>query len=251
MFAEERRMKILDMIEKNKSVKVSELTKKFCVSESTVRRDLMELEKVGKILRTHGGAVPKKISKLEVTFSEKKDRYSKEKEVIGKIAAKQIRDGETVVIDSGTTTYYLSKYLESKNITVITNSIVLAYELSSRENIKVISSGGIIRSNTKAQVGPMAERTIRQFRVDKAFIGANGVSINCGITTPTLDEAVIKQAMIDVASKVYLLVDESKFGQVYSSLICDLNKVDFIITNSKRPEEEMEYYKKIGVYILT
>lgn len=251
MFAEERRVKILNMIKNGKSVKVSELTKEFNVSESTIRRDLMELERAGKILRTHGGAIPKKINKLEATFLEKKDRYAREKEMIGKIAAMQIEDGDTVIIDSGTTTYYIAKYLEAKNITIITNSIVLAYELSSRKDVKVISSGGFIRTNTKAQIGPMAEKTIKQFRVDKAFLGANGVSINYGITTPTLDEAIVKQAMIDVASKVYFLVDESKFGQVYSSLICNLDRVDFLVTNKKRPEEEIKYYKKFGIEILT
>ncbi|HHV25911.1 DeoR/GlpR transcriptional regulator [Anaerosalibacter bizertensis] len=251
MFAEERRMKIIEMIKKGESVKVSELTKRFNVSESTIRRDLVELERSGKILRTHGGAVSKSINKLEATFLEKQDKYAEEKDRIGRIAASQIEDGDTIIIDSGTTTYYISKYLKAKDITIITNSIVLTYELANREDIEVINTGGTIRINTKAQVGPITERTIKQFRVNKTFLGANGLSIKYGVTTPTLDEAVIKQAMIDATSQVYLLVDESKFSQVYSSVICSLDELDYIITNNERPEEEVEYYEKCGIKVLT
>lgn len=250
MFAEERHRKIVEMIEKGESVKVSELTKRFNVSESTIRRDLTELERSGRILRTHGGAVSKRINKLEASFLEKQDKYAEEKERIGRIAASKIEDGDTIILDSGTTTWYISKYLEAKNITIITNSIVLTYELANRADIEVINTGGIIRSNTKAQVGPIAEKSIRQFRVNKAFLGANGICIKSGITTPTLDEAVIKQAMIEVAGEVYLLVDESKFEQIYPSLICDLNKIDYIVTNNQRPKEEIEYYEKVGAQFL-
>ncbi|NLM04961.1 MAG: DeoR/GlpR transcriptional regulator [Clostridiales bacterium] len=250
MFAEERRLKIAEMINRGDSVKVAQLSREFGVSESTIRRDLNELEKFGLITRTHGGAVSTQINKLEATFNEKQDKYLEEKQKIGKIAAQQIQDGDTIIIDSGTTTWHIAKYIEAKNITIITNSIALANELSNREDIQLINTGGIIRSNTKAQVGSIAEKTIRQFRVDKTFIGANGVSLKSGITTPTLQEAEVKQAMIDVANKVYLLVDESKFEQVYFSWICDMEDMDYIITNRERPEDEMVQYKSLGVNIL-
>ena len=250
MFAEERRLKIAEIINRGDSVKVGELSREFGVSESTIRRDLNELERFGLIMRTHGGAVSTQINKLEATFVEKQDKYSEEKERIGKIAAKQIKDGDTVILDSGTTTWHLSKFINAKNITIITNSIALANELSNREDIQLINTGGIIRSNTKAQIGSIAEKTIRQFRVDKTFLGANGVSLKSGITTPTLQEAGVKQAMMDVADKVYLLVDESKFEQVYFSWICDIKDINYIITNRERPKEEMEYYENIGINIL-
>lgn len=250
MFAEERKLKIAEMINRGDSVKVSHLAKEFNVSESTIRRDLNELEKFGLILRTHGGAVSKEINKLEATFVEKQDKYAEEKERIGKLAADQIEDGDTLILDSGTTTWYISKFIKAKDITIITNSIALSNELSTRNDIEIINTGGIIRSNTKAQVGSITERTIRQFRVDKVFLGANGVSLESGITTPTLQEATVKQTMIDVADKVYLLVDESKFDQVYFSWICDFKDIDYIITNKERPVEEMKYYEKIDINVL-
>lgn len=251
MFAEERRLKIAEMINRGDSVKVSQLAKEFNVSESTIRRDLNELEKFGLILRTHGGAVSTGVSRLEATFVEKQDKYAREKEKIGRIAASQIEDGDTIILDSGTTTWYMSKFIQAKDITIITNSIALAYELSNREDIQVINTGGIIRSNTKAQVGSITERTVRQFRVDKVFLGANGISLKSGITTPTLQEASVKQVMIDVADQVYLLVDESKFEQVYFSWICDFESIDYLITNKQRPIQEMSYYQNIGVKVLT
>ena len=144
----------------------------------------------------------------------------------------------------------MSKFINAKNITIITNSIALANELSNRDDIQLINTGGITRSNTKAQVGSITERTIRQFRVDKAFLGANGISLKSGITTPTLQEAGVKQAMMDVADRVYMLVDESKFEQVYFSWICDIKDIDYMITNKERPKEEMKYYRSIGINIL-
>lgn len=251
MFAEERRLKIAEIINKGNSVTVPELVEKFGVSESTIRRDLNELESLGLILRTHGGAVSTNVNKLEISFVEKQDKYAKEKERIGRIAANEIEDGDTIIIDSGTTTQYISKFIEAKNLTIITNSIVLSNELSNRDDIQLINTGGIIRSNTKAQIGPITEKVIRQFRVNKTFLGANGISLNAGITTPTIEEATIKQSMIDVADKVYLLADESKFGQIYFSLISDFKNIDYLITNQERPIKEMEFFKNHGINILT
>lgn len=250
MFAEERRIKIAEIINSGNSVKVSQLADKFNVSESTIRRDLNELEDIGVILRTHGGAVATGINKLEASFTEKQDKYLDEKEKIARIAAEEIEDGDTVILDSGTTTLFIPKFIEAKNITIITNSIALTNELSNREDIQIINTGGIVRSNTKAQIGSITESVIKQFRVNKTFLGANGVSLKSGITTPTLEEATVKQAMINVADKVYLLVDESKFEQIYFSWICDFNRIDYLITNRERPVDEMKYYKAIGVKLL-
>lgn len=251
MFAEERRLRIAEIINQGDSVKVSQLAEEFNVSESTIRRDLNELEKFGLILRTHGGALSAGSNRLEATFVEKQDKYAEEKESIGRIAARQIEDGDTIILDSGTTTWYMSKFIEAKDIIIITNSIALTYELSNREDMQIINTGGTIRSNTKAQVGSITEKSIRQFRVDKVFLGANGVSLKSGITTPTFQEASVKQAMIDVADKVYLLADESKFDQVYFSWICDFEDIDYLITNKQRPIKEMEYYEDMGVKVLT
>ena len=249
MFAEERRFKIAQIIQSGQSVKVAELSRTFEVSEATIRRDLVELENSGHIVRTHGGAVGSITTNFEPSFSEKQERHLEEKEYIGKIAASYINDGETVILDSGTTTQFIAKYITAKNITIITNSTNLANELSHRQDIEVIITGGSVRPLTRAMVGPIAEATLRQFRVDKAFVGANGISIKSGVTTPNYMEACTKRAMVEVAKEVFLAADSSKFGEISFSLIAQVSKFNYIITD-KMPED-VRFYRDLGVEIVT
>jgi len=250
MFAEERKSKIAQMIKSGQSVKVSELAKLFGVSESTIRRDLAELETLGVIKRTHGGAVNNFLTSFEPSFAEKEDKFAKEKEYIGKLAASFIHDGDTIILDSGTTTQYIARNINAKNITIITNSVNIAYELSNNDNLEVIVTGGVIRTKTKALVGDITQSILRQFRVDKAFVAANGVSIEFGVTTPSHVEAAIKRAMIENAKEVFLVADSSKFGQVTFSLICPVQRFDYIITD-KMDEEQKSEYEKLGVKVIT
>ncbi|MCX7694378.1 MAG: DeoR/GlpR family DNA-binding transcription regulator [Caloramator sp.] len=245
MFAEERKAKILEMINSGNSVRVSELSKLFNVSEATIRRDLIELEQAGCIVRTHGGAVSNTSTNFEPSFKEKQDKFLKEKEQIAKKAASLIEDGDTVTIDSGTTTQFISKYINAKAVTVVTNSVNLADELSDREDIEVIVTGGLLRTKTKAMVGPVAEETLKKLKVDKLFLGANGVSIKSGVTTPNIVEANTKRVMIEGAKEVYLLIDSSKFDEVNFSLICPVSKIDYIITD-KLPKD-YEKYQHLGI----
>ncbi len=250
MFAEERKSKITEMIKNGKSVRVSELAKQFGVSESTIRRDLTNLETIGMIKRTHGGAVDNFVTSFEPSFAEKEDKYAKEKERVGKLAASFIKDGDTIILDSGTTTKYIVPNITAKNVTIITNSLNIAYELSNNSNFEVIVTGGLLRTRTRALVGDIAQGTLRQFRVDKAFIGANGVSLRFGVTTPNVIEAATKRAMMENAREIFLVIDSSKFDQVSFSLICPVNTIDYIVTD-RIEESERVQYEKIGVRIIT
>ncbi|WAM33775.1 DeoR/GlpR family DNA-binding transcription regulator [Caldicellulosiruptor morganii] len=250
MFAEERKSRIAQMIKEGKSVKVNELAKMFGVSESTIRRDLNELESLGIVRRTHGGAVNSFATSFELSFSEKEDRFAKEKEYIGRIAARYIKDGDTVILDSGTTTQYIARNITAKNVVIITNSVNIANELSSREDIEVIVTGGVIRSKTKALVGDIAQNTLKQFRCDKAFVAANAVSAQFGVTTPTHVEAAVKRTMIESAKEVFLVADSSKFGQVAFALICPVGRLDYIITD-RMDEKQKEEFKALGVEVIT
>ncbi|MBZ4663455.1 MAG: transcriptional regulator, DeoR family [Caloramator sp.] len=245
MFAEERKAKILEMINSGNSVRVSELSRLFNVSEATIRRDLIELEQAGCIVRTHGGAVSNTSTNFEPSFKEKQDKFLKEKEQIAKKAASLIEDGDTVTIDSGTTTQFISKYLNAKGVTVVTNSVNLADELSDREDVEVIVTGGLLRTKTKAMVGPVAEETLKKLKVDKLFLGANGISIKSGVTTPNIVEANTKRVMIEGAKEVFLLIDSSKFDEVNFSLICPVSKIDYIVTD-KLPKD-YEKYEHLGI----
>lgn len=249
MFAEERTIKIKQLIKNGESVKVSELAKEFNVSETTIRRDLIKLETSGKIIRTHGGALSSSSANFEPSFLEKQDKFLSEKQHIGKIAATHIVDGDTVILDSGTTTQYIVRYITAKDITIITNSVNLANELSEKKDVEVIVTGGTIRLNTKAMVGPIAENVLKRFKADKLFLGANGVSFESGVTTPNYIEASIKSAMVSSAKKVYLAVDSSKFNSTSLSLICQISNIDYIITD-KLPEDYLKY-THLGIEFIT
>jgi DeoR family transcriptional regulator, fructose operon transcriptional repressor len=250
MFSEERQIRISELLKNKSSIKVNELSNIFNVSESTIRRDLQEMEEKGLLTRTHGGAVSAEKTNFELSFKEKADKRYAEKLNIGKIAAAMIEDGDTIILDSGTTTLQVARYIKAKNITVITNSIDIASELSTRSDIELIVTGGVLRITTRAMVGQITEGALKNFRVDKAFIGSNGISMEEGITTPNIMEAHSKKEMIKAASKVIIVADSSKFNQVSLAVICPVKAVNLIITSSNLNEEVIKEYKEAGVEII-
>ena len=250
MFTEERQIKILELLREQSSIKVNELTNIFKVSESTIRRDLQEMDEKRMLNRTHGGAVSVEKTFFEPSFKEKEDKRYIEKLYIGKTAASMIEDGDTIILDSGTTTLEIAKCIKAKNVTIITNSIDIASELSNRNDIELIVTGGAFRIATRALVGPISEGILKNFKVDKSFIGANGISIEDGITTPNILEAHIKRQMMKSASKVIIVADSSKFNQVSFAVISPVSEVDLIVTNSDLNENIVKEYKDIGIEII-
>lgn len=250
MFAEERQKQIVQMLNKTSSLKVADLSENFGVSESTIRRDLQEMQQKGMLTRTHGGAVGILPTSFEPSFKEKETEKHDEKMEIGALAASMIEDGDTIILDSGTTCLEIARNIMQQKVTVITNSIDIASELSVKENIELIVAGGSLRINTRAMVGHITENILSNFRVDKAFIGANGISIEEGITTPNFTEAQTKKAMIDTANKVILVADSTKFNNVCFSVICPLRVVSTIITSRDTDENIIKEYEDSGVEIL-
>ena len=250
MFSEERQHKISDILKHQSSIKVTSLSEIFNVSESTIRRDLQEMEEKGQLTRTHGGAVSVMGTNFEPSYRDKEIENQAEKNYIGKLSALLIDDGDTIILDSGTTTLEIAKNIKDKKLTVITNSIDIAYELSSSENISLIVLGGSMRYTTRALVGHLTEAELKNFRVDKAFIGANGISIEEGITTPNFIEAQTKKAMINAANKVYLVADNSKFNEVCFSVICPIRAISTIITSVNLAPNVKENFEESGVEII-
>jgi DeoR family transcriptional regulator, fructose operon transcriptional repressor len=250
LFSQERCMKIVEMLQGKTSIKVNELAEFFNVSESTIRRDLKEMEENGLLSRTHGGAVGINNTRFEPTYREKEDAKHDEKEKIGKFAATIIEDGSTIILDSGTTTLEVAKNITAKNITVLTNSIDIAYILSEKDDIEVIVTGGSLRQTTRAMVGSITEKILSQFRVDMAFIGANGISLSDGITTPNMIEAQSKRMMIDISHKVVILADSTKFNNVCFSVISPIKRISSIITSSDLDEMTKKEFEDAGVEIM-
>ncbi|GAV22454.1 DeoR/GlpR family DNA-binding transcription regulator [Carboxydothermus pertinax] len=250
MFGEERKLKILKYIQKNTRASVQELSQYLAVSEATIRRDLKELEKARLINRTHGGAMALHGVNFELTFREKEDKFKQEKEAIAQKALEFIEEGDTIILDSGTTVFQLAQRLKNfARLTVVTNSLIIAQELQLTSGIEVHLTGGILRRETLALVGPIAEESLEQIRVDKAFIATNGIDLKEGLTTPTLAEAAVKRKMIKAAKEVFLLADHSKAGKVTFARFAKITDLNHFITDSGISKNFAMELGKLGVQV--
>ncbi|ABR47050.1 transcriptional regulator, DeoR family [Alkaliphilus metalliredigens QYMF] len=247
MFAEERKKNIVEAINQDGSVKVGKLADVYGVTEATIRRDLQELEEKKMLQRTHGGAVAMDSTKYELTVLERKDSYYQQKLQIGMKAAEMVEDGDSIIIDAGTTTLQMARHLNRKNITVVTNSMTIAAELEGKPEIELIMIGGMVRWSTHAFVGPLAEEMLEKIRVDKVFLGTNGITLDDGLTTPNMLEAKIKQIMLAVSTEKILLCDSSKFSRRSFSKICKVQEIDMIISDGMEVIRDQNKYKELGI----
>ncbi|MGO0051976.1 DeoR/GlpR family DNA-binding transcription regulator [Streptococcus suis] len=224
----ERKQIILERIHSQQFVRLEELIEVLDTSESTVRRDLDELENEGKLRRVHGGAEAPANLQLEESILEKSVKNVQEKRMIAERAAQLIMDGDVIFVDAGTTTGVLIDYLQQDNLTVVTNSIHHAVKLVERK-IKTIIIGGYVKQSTDASVGAMALEQIRQLNFDKAFLGMNGIDKNY-FTTPDIEEATLKRTVLENAKKPFVLVDASKFGQFSFVKVANIEQATLITT---------------------
>ena len=232
LFAPERKEKILELIKNNEKVTVAQLCDYFNVSGATIRNDLRELENSNLLRRTHGGAIVKSKTGYELDTQHKEGQYQAEKEKIGEAALNMIDDGDTIILDTGTTTFELAKRLGVKrNLTVVVNDIQIARYLEEMVDINIVFIGGYIRKKFHCTVGTWGVKMISELSVDKAFMATNGISLKKGATTPDLNHAEIKKAMISIANKVFILCDNSKIGRNAFVQFADLHQIDAIITD--------------------
>jgi len=250
MLAQERLRKILQEVKRRRAVKVFELSKLFNVSEMTIRRDLYKLSAQGLIQRAYGGAISIEGTALEPTFQEKESVNIEEKRRIGAAAASMIDEGDTICLSTGTTTMQIVKNLAKKNITVVTNSLNNAFELSKLPNIRLFVIGGELRAGSYAMVGPQTREHLQKFYVDKLFLGVNGFSIEHGLTTPSPLEAEICQVMIEIAKETIVVVDHSKLESVSFTKIADIDCVDKLITDSGIDEKYVKQLQEKEIEII-
>ncbi|MCF6411516.1 DeoR/GlpR family DNA-binding transcription regulator [Pseudalkalibacillus salsuginis] len=251
MFMEERKAQILEYLRHMSRASVHDLSQQFNVSESTIRRDLKELEETNNIKRTHGGAILLQPVSYEASIGDRKKDYIAEKQAIAKKAVEFINPGDAILLDSGTTTYELVKELKTfSNLSIVTNSIIIMQELADIPGLDVMLLGGNLRRETSALVGPFAEQSLNMIRIDKAFIGTNGLDLKEGIiTTPNLTEARIKRMMITNSRQTILLTDHSKIGKVNFAKVADLSAIDFCIVDAKVQDHFEEEMKRYGVNV--
>jgi DeoR family transcriptional regulator of aga operon len=233
----ERRSHILEILEKNGQVDVGSLSKKFNVSEVTIRKDLRYFEKKNILMRSRGGAFKQSVVGEDMSIFERRKQNIHLKRKIGMAAVNLIGNGETILFDSGTTIMEVVKCIPKRSeITIITNAIDIAYRLADYPKVKVIVPGGILRRNSLSLVGEQAANTLRDFYCDKCFIGADGIDIEKGLLTTNIEEAHLMRVNIKNAKKVIALVDSSKFHSKGIMTVAGLNEIDMIITDRGIPE---------------
>jgi DeoR family fructose operon transcriptional repressor len=251
MFAEERKLKIIDLLNQNKKVTVTELVHLFNVSSATVRSDLRELNDKGQIIRTHGGAIVEAGASFEPDTEQKRDLNLPAKQQIARIAIELINDGDTVIFDTGTTTLELAKILSQRSrVWAVTNDFEIARVLEEMNSINVLMLGGEIRKKFHCTVGAAGINMLAQLSVDKAFMGTNSLSISKGASTPNIQQAETKKAMIASAKKVILLCSNNKLGKDSFAHFASLDQIDTLVIDQIDDNEKVEFEER-GVEVLT
>lgn len=250
MLVGERRLKIIDLLEEKGNVVVSDLSSLLSVTAETIRRDLEGLEKEGLLKRTYGGAIPTNRISLELSFKAREIEHRQEKKAIGKVAAGLIEDGDALMLDASTTALEVAKQIGTKKrLTVIASSLAAVLELIGKSEISVISTGGVFHSRSFSCVGPLAEKGIRNYHVDKLFLGAKGITI-AGLTDSYEAEAQLKKAMVESAKETILVVDSSKFNKIALVSIVPLEAINKVITDRGIPSEYKKLFADQGIEVI-
>jgi DeoR family transcriptional regulator of aga operon len=236
-----RRVKILNLIEEQDHIQIVKLSKLFNVSEVTIRNDLSHLEQKGLLIRTRGGAIKQQRVGLDFRLSEKASQHYAEKQRIGKKAREFVNNGDTIILDSGTTTLEIGKNLaDFEELTVITNAINIAGH-----------PGGFLRENSLSLVGTTAEDSLKNFYCDKVFMGVDGIDTSYGISTPNIEEAHFNRVMIEVANELIVVADSSKFYRRSFAFIAPISSISTLITDKNIPGEESNKLQTAGVKVIT
>ncbi|MGG3468216.1 DeoR/GlpR family DNA-binding transcription regulator [Neobacillus pocheonensis] len=254
MIVAERRKFIKELLIKNKSVKVSDLVELLHVSEETIRRDLLQLEKDGIAEKNYGGAMLiEDASNLPVILpvGERKLQYSREKDLIGKVAAQLVKDGQTIILDAGSTTWYVAKNLpDNTNLTVITNAMNIAEECSNDETASIYLLGGKLRRKTMSLIGPQVETELKKYSADFVFLGTSGISLRQGFTSSDLYEAEIKRGMVTAGQKIVVVADHSKLEKAGLTTFCKFEETDIFITSDLTDKTLIKEIEKKGVEVI-
>jgi DeoR family L-fucose operon activator len=250
MLVAERWQKIVQLVNERGSIRVSELSEICQVTEETIRRDLDRLESEGKLVRSHGGAVSVKEAQSEIPFFERETTHADLKQSIAKEAVTHIRENDRILLDASSTAWYMAKILPDVPLTVLTNSIKVALELSQKEKIQVISTGGLLSSRSLSYVGPLAERSLDMYHVDKVFLSSKGVHMQRGISESNELQALIKRKMISIADETYLLADHSKFGLQSLTHVAAWDEIHHLITDGQTAKEDVERIREKGVQVV-
>jgi DeoR family transcriptional regulator of aga operon len=249
MRLKDRHVRTLEVLGEHSEVSVVELSRITGVSEMTVRRDLDELEHEGLLRRVHGGATRVVSRSHEPAYALRAVRNAEAKERIGARAAGLVSEGETLVIDVGSTALALARTLGEIAVTVVTPNLRVANLLADRPTVRLILSGGVVRPGEQSLVGPLAEQAFEDLRCDTAFVGAGGIELTAGVTEYNLEDAHIKRVTLNSCRRCVVLADASKLGAVAFARVCPLERVHVLVTD-ETSDEILQPFRDLGIEVL-
>jgi len=252
LLTEERRRAILELVNRDGRAMISDLSKQFGVSAVTARGDVDSLCERNLLMRSHGGAIPVDRVVVDSPLEVKATRHHDEKVRIGKFAATLVKPGQTVMLDSGTTTLEIARALmrnSPRGITIVTDSLAIASELSAASEINVIVVGGLLRHISQSLVGPQAQKMLAELHVDRLFLGVDGLEPDIGPFTPDILEAQLNATMIEVAKETTVVTDSSKIGRRSLTQISPIKNIDQLVTDSTIRPEDRKTLEENGVEV--
>jgi DeoR family transcriptional regulator of aga operon len=248
LLIEERRRRICELLHEQGRVTVEALATRFGTSQVTIRADLSALEEAGELTRTHGGALLRE--EADEPLGVKQLQHHAEKVRIAHAAVALIREGETIILDSGTTTAEIARAIRKadlKSINVITNALNLAALLMDVPSVRLIVPGGILRRESNSLSGPMAEAALANLQADRLYLGADGLDPEIGVMTPHLQEAELNAKMIRISRQVVVVADSSKLIRRNISLIAKVEQIHMLITDRAAPAQAIDEFRQRGV----
>lgn len=251
---EERRNIILQQLAGQGRVRIAELSRQFGCSEVTVRNDIKAMSEEGLLKRTHGGAVRIEQEPVRKYEAESLYRFTERKKRIAACAYEFIEDRDTIIIDDASSSFYLGQYIKThseKRVAVVTNSLLVGNELAGVKHVELYMVGGYVGGHLAATMGETAVQNMEHIHVDKGFIGVHGINFDAGITSIATPQMQVKRAILQAAKEVYVLADSSKFGGGYLSVICPIDKIHKIITDSQVSKEDIQMAKAYNVPLIT
>ncbi|ULO05595.1 DeoR/GlpR transcriptional regulator [Paenibacillus sp. 19GGS1-52] len=251
MLIADRYEMIVELVNDRGSIRVTELSVLCQVTEETIRRDLDRLEKAGRLLRSHGGAVSLRDRQPEMPYAEREIMNAAEKQRIAREAVLLIKPGERILLDASTSAGYMATLLPDMPLTVLTNSIKVATELSGKERIEVISTGGQLSRRSMSFVGHLAERSLDLYHVDKLFFSCKGFHFEHGVSESNELQAMVKRRMLDIADQIILLCDSSKIGIQSFTHVAGTRELNAVITDYRPVAEQMEQLRELNIALTT
>jgi DeoR/GlpR family transcriptional regulator of sugar metabolism len=251
VLAEQRHLEILKRLQLGGAVRVRDLAQVLDVTDETIRRDLEKLGRAGRLIRTHGGAMPLPEGSRDVPYTVRRSRNHEAKVAIAAVAVGHIKPGDVIALDASSTVHELTRLIPDQPLTVVTNSLLASVRLLNCPQVRVLATGGLLDPTTCSWTGSVAEQALERVNIEKLFFSSKGLDLERGLSEADDSQARLKRQMLDLAAKRYLLLDHSKLNARSIVLLADISRVDVLITDAAADPQILEEIAQHGIRIET